>query len=166
VNRPVSALLVSTNLYRRANLGQIRSRGLSLDFVSRPTDWLQLSGGYQLAVATVTRFDPQPSLVGLWIPEVARNAASLQVGLTRRRLGVLNLTARESGRLYDDTENTAVLHGFFRLDLYAAHDFGERFTVYTTAQNLLNRRIEAGRTPLLTLAQPRTALAGLKVRFP
>jgi outer membrane receptor protein involved in Fe transport len=165
VNRPITAVFISTNNYQRANLGQIRSRGVSLDFVTRLAAWLQVSGGYQFAFATVTRFDPQPALVGLWIPEVARNAGALQVRATKREIGTLELSARESGRLFDDTSNTQVLHSFFRLDLFAEHEFGRRFSVYGTAQNLLGRRIEAGRTPLLTLAQPRTALVGLRVHL-
>ncbi|MBS1813928.1 MAG: TonB-dependent receptor [Acidobacteria bacterium] len=167
VNRPVSALLLNSTptsqTLRRENLGQIRSRGVSVDFVTQPASFLQLSGGYQLAIATVTRFQPDPSLVGNWIPEVARHAATLQLRAEHRRIGVLNLQGRESGRLYDNSANSAVLHGFFRMDVEAERTFARRWDLAVTVQNLLDRRIEAGRTPTLTLATPRVVTVSLRL---
>ncbi len=114
--------------------------------------------GYQFAVATVTNFYAQPSLVGTWIPEVARNAASLDVRVTPgSRWGTLNLLARVSGRVYDASGNQSLLHGYTRFDGYYEHPLSRRMEIYASSENLLNRRIDAGRTPLLTLASPRTA---------
>ena len=182
VNRPITAIFVSSNATpttpatsitdQRVNLGQIRSRGVSMDFTARPLKWMEMSGGYQFALATVTQFAPpsptlpqlpQPSLVGNWIPEVARNAASLQVRMLPGRWGTLNLIGRVSGRLYDDANNQFLLHGYTRFDGYYEHSIGPRVELYTSAQNLLNRRIDAGETPVLTLAAPRTALIGLRI---
>ncbi|ADV83235.1 TonB-dependent receptor [Terriglobus saanensis] len=166
VNRPITALLLSqtgtAQTLQRANLGQIQSRGVSLDFVAHPVGWMQLSGGYQYALATVTRFDPDKTLVGKWIPEVARNAGTVQMRLSQRKVGVLNVIARESGMLFDDSSNINVLHGFFRMDVNAERSLGSRFDVVVTVQNLLDRRIDAGRTPTLTLATPQVATIGLR----
>ena len=64
INRPVAAVTVSstptTLLQMRQNLGQLRSRGLSLEWQLRPAAWLTLTGGYQLAVSTVTKFPRGP----------------------------------------------------------------------------------------------------------
>jgi hypothetical protein len=38
-------------------------------------------------------------------------------------------------------------------------------SVFASAQNLLNRSIDAGRTPILTLAPPRIVQAGLRYTF-
>jgi outer membrane receptor protein involved in Fe transport len=169
VDRPITALFVSstatTSTYQRENLGQIRSRGVSVDFTMHPMRWVEASGGYQFALATVTQFAPQPVLVGNWIPEVARNSASLQVRAGTRRTGTLNLVGRVSGRLYDDANNQYLLHGYTRFDGYYEHAVGSRVEVYGSAQNVLDRRIEAGRTPVLTLAGPRTALIGLRIHM-
>ncbi len=58
INRPITALTLSTTptseLLKRENLGQIESRGVSLDFASRPASWVGIEGGYQYADATVT----------------------------------------------------------------------------------------------------------------
>ncbi|HZU09316.1 MAG TPA: TonB-dependent receptor, partial [Pseudacidobacterium sp.] len=70
VNRPITALTLqvtpTSTLLRRENLGQIESRGVSLDYEVHPAHWAALTGGYQFANATVTRYDQQPQLVGNW----------------------------------------------------------------------------------------------------
>ena len=38
----------------RENLGQIESRGVSVDYELAPLRWLAIDGGYQYAHATVT----------------------------------------------------------------------------------------------------------------
>ncbi len=166
VNRPVTALTLSVTptqiLEQRENLGQIRSRGLSLDYESQPLSWLSITGGYQYANATVTQFVQDPSLIGKWIPQVAHNMATAQVSATRRKLGLIELLGTESGRQYDDDRNAFLLHGYFQLDAYAAHTFGARTEVYGAVSNLLDREIQVGRTPILTLGMPRMASIGIR----
>lgn len=166
VNRPIAALTIDPNsspiLLMRENLGQIESRGVALDFELAPQHWLAVDGGYQYAHATVTRGAQD---LGNWIPEVARNMATLNLRAFRPRLGTLSLQSRISGRQYDDDANTYLLHGFFRLDAYASHDFGKRIQLFASGENLFNRDIEAGKTPTTTLAQPRVARAGFLFRL-
>ncbi len=168
VNRPISALTLSTTptseLLQRNNLGQIESRGISLDY-SIEERWWALTGGYQFADATVTKFTQEPGLVGNWIPQVARNMATAQLVLRKRQWGLLSLQGRMSGRQFDDDLNQYLLHGYFRLDAYASHDFGQHAQVYAEAENLFDRAIEVGRTPLLTLGTPREARVGLRLNW-
>ena len=169
INRPITALTLSTtptsSLLKRENLGQIESRGISLDFASRPWNWVSLEGGYQYADATVTANPKMPSLVGNWIPQVARNMATTQLNFQRRRLGFLSLQGRISGRQYDDDANQYLLHSYFRFGAYASHDIGRHLTAFAAGDNLFDRTIEAGKTPQLTLASPRTARFGLRINF-
>jgi outer membrane receptor protein involved in Fe transport len=166
VNRPIVA--VTTNptsspiLLKRENLGQIESKGISLDYELAPLRWLAIDGGYQFAHATVTHGG---SDLGNWIPEVARNLATMNVRAFRPTLGTLNLQGRLSGRQYDDDANNFLLAGFFRLDTYASHDFGKRLQVFAAGENVLNRQIEVGKTPTTTLGTPRVGRAGLMIRF-
>ena len=166
VNRPIVAVTINPNsspiLLKRENLGQIESKGLSLDYELAPLSWLAVDGGYQYAHATVTHGG---SDVGNWIPEVARNLATMNVRAFRPKLGTLNVQGRLSGRQYDDDANAYLLHGFFRLDAYASHDFGKRFQVFAAGENLLNRQIEVGKTPTTTLGMPRVARAGISIRL-
>jgi outer membrane receptor protein involved in Fe transport len=166
VNRPVTALTIKVTpteiVEQRENLGQIRSRGVSLDYESQPVSWLSITGGYQYANATVTQFVQEPSLVGKWIPEVAHNMATAQVRATKPKIGVVQLLGTLSGRQYDDDQNTFLLHGYFQLDAYVAHAFNSRSEIYGAVSNIFNREIEVGRTPILTLGTPRMASIGIR----
>ena len=175
VNRPIVAFTLPpppppnpppTNpppiLLMRKNLGQIESRGISLDVEAAPVSWLTLDGGYQYAHATVSRGTQD---YGNWIPDVARNLGTLNLRAFRPRLGTLSLQSQLSGRQFDDDANAFLLHGFFRLDAYASHDIGKYLRVFAAGQNLFNRSIEVAKTPTTTLDQPRVARAGFLVRL-
>ena len=166
VNRPIVAFTTNPNsnpiLLMRENLGQIESRGVSLDIEAAPVSWLALDGGYQYAHATVSRGTQD---LGNWIPEVARNLSTLNLRAYRPRFGTLNLQSRLSGRQFDDDANMYLLDGFFRLDAYASHDMGKYLQVFAAGENLFNRSIEVSKTPTTTLDQPRAARAGFLVRL-
>jgi outer membrane receptor protein involved in Fe transport len=149
----------------RENLGQIESRGVSVDYELTPMRWLAVDGGYQYAHATVTKNNQETTLVGNWIPEVARNLVTMNVRASKPALGTLALQGRLSGRQFDDDANQYLLHGYIRLDAYASHDFGKRFQFFAAGENLLNRQIEDSKTPTTTLGMPREARVGFLVRF-
>lgn len=169
VNRPVTALTIaetaSSTTLMRENLGQIRSRGVSLDTEIAPRSWLFFTGGYQYALATVTRFDQDPALIGKWIPEVPRNMATAQATVTRHAWGTLSLQVRGTGRQYDDDQNQFLLASFFRADAYASHEVNRHLEIYALAENLFDRSIEVGRTPILTLGSPRLVQGGVRIRW-
>lgn len=166
VNRPIVAVTTcatcSPILLTRENLGQIESRGVALDFELVPRSWLAVDGGYQYAHATVSKGSQD---LGNWIPEVARNMATLNLRAFRPALGTLSLQSRLSGRQFDDDANAFLLHGYFRLDAYASHNLGKRMELFAAGENLLDRQIEVSKTPTTTLATPRTARFGFLVRL-
>jgi outer membrane receptor protein involved in Fe transport len=165
VNRPIDAVSMTPTTLMRENLGQIESKGVSLDYELVPLRWLAVDGGYQYAHATVTNDSQTPALVGNWIPEVARNLATMNVRAYRPMLGTLTLQGRLSGRQFDDDANMYLLHGYFRLDAYGSHDFGTRLQLFVAGENLFNRQIEDSKTPTTTLGMPRVARAGLLIRL-
>lgn len=166
INRPISAVTINPNsspiLLMRENLGQIESRGISIDFSLAPQRWLAIDGGYQYAHATVTRGSID---VGNWIPEVARNMATLNVRAFEPRIGALSLQSRLSGRQYDDDANANMLHGYYKLDAYGSHDFGSHFELFAAGENLFDRAIEVAKTPTTTLGMHRVARAGINVKL-
>ncbi len=166
VNRPITAVTLNPNsspiLLMRENLGQIESRGISMDFEVAPRRWLALDGGYQYAHATVTRGSQD---LGNWIPAVARNLGTLNVRAFRPRLGTLSLQSRISGHQFDDDANASLLHGYFRLDAYASHDLGKHLQIFAAGENLLDRTIEVSKTPTTTLGTRRGARAGIQLRI-
>ena len=107
--------------------------------------------------ATSTPMPPSPRDgrdVGNWIPEVARNLATMNMRAYRPTLGTLNLQGRLSGRQYDDDANANLLHGYFRLDAYGSHDFGKRFESSPPAKISSTAQIEVAKTPTTTLGHP------------
>ena len=169
INRPVSAVLVSqtattmTNL--RENLGQIRSRGVELAATVRPHQTLSATIGYQYALATVTQFSAQPSLVGNWIPQVPRQSFTAQLRAATSRLGQVTLAARTSGLAYDDSGNQFPLAGFYQLDLSGSRAITRHLSANFLIQNITNQRAQVSRTPLLTLGSPIYGEAGLRLIF-
>jgi outer membrane receptor protein involved in Fe transport len=166
VNRPIVAVTTNANsspiLLLRENLGQIESRGVALDFELAPQHWLSLDGGYQFAHAVVSR---GPQDYGNWIPEVARNMATLNLRAYKPILGTLSLQSRLSGRQYDDDANLFLLHGYFRLDAYASRDIGSHLQLFAAGENLFDRDVEVSKTPTTTLGTPRVARAGFQIEL-
>ncbi|MGB7168611.1 MAG: TonB-dependent receptor [Acidobacteriaceae bacterium] len=169
VNRPIASLTLSATptsvLLKRENLGQIESRGVSLDYAMRPAAWIGIEGGYQYADATVTKNAPEPYLVGNWIPEVPRNTATAQVRFSRARWGLVSLQGRYGGRAFDDDANQFLLHSYFQLDASGQHSLGQHCVLFADGENLFDRSIEVGKTPQTTLGTPRIARVGVRVRF-
>jgi outer membrane receptor protein involved in Fe transport len=173
VNRPISAVLLSqtatTQLLQRQNLGQIRSRGMMVEAQSARWRGFDASFGYQLAVATVTAFNSgsaaQSNLTGKWIPEVPRQSVTATANYTDERLASFHVIASYSGQEFDDAQNQYRLHPYARVDVSADRNLRWGLSVFVGAQNLLNRQIDAGLTPILTLAAPRLVQGGMRFTF-
>jgi outer membrane receptor protein involved in Fe transport len=179
VDRPISAVLLSqsppppaaavTQTLQRQNLGQIRSQGMMIEAQSERWRGLDASFGYQLAFATVTAFNAsspvQPNLLGKRIPEVPRESLTATVNYVAPRIASFHAIASYTGQTFDDSANQYVLHPYARFDVSAERSLPYGLSVFAGAQNLLNRSIDAGRTPILTLAAPRLVQAGLRYSF-
>ncbi len=173
VNRPISAVLLTqiatAQTLQRQNLGQIRSRGVMVESQSRQWRGLDATVGYQFAIATVTAFNTsspaQNNLIGNWIPQVPREAVTATVNYVAAHVANLHLIGSYTGQQFDDAENQYRLHPFARLDMSADRTLWRDLSVFASAQNLLDRSIDAGRTPILTLASPRLVQAGLRFNF-
>jgi len=167
VNRPVAAVALSTTATSqtllRENLGQLTSRGITTEAEIKPASFLMLTGGYQFAVSTVTKFQADPTLVDKWTPQVPRNSASVQARLQKEQIGVLSVALRASGRQYDDSANQFKLDSYGQVDLYVERGLWRKLLVYGSVQNIGGDRFQAGRTPLLTLGAPRIVSAGLRL---
>jgi outer membrane receptor protein involved in Fe transport len=173
VNRPISAVLLSqtatSQLLQRQNLGQIRSRGVMLEGQSARWRGFDATFGYQVAVATVTAFNSsspaQSNLTGKWIPEVPRQSVTATANYTDERVASFHVIASYSGQEFDDAQNQFRLHPYVRFDVSAERRLHHGLSLFAGAQNLLNRQIDAGLTPLLTLAAPRVVQAGVRYSF-
>jgi len=173
VNRPISAVELSrtatTELLQRQNLGQIRSRGVMVEGQTERWRGLEASFGYQLAFATVTAFNTsslvQKNLTGNWIPEVPRESVTAVVNYVVPRIASVHGIFSYTGKEFDDAANQFVLHPYARVDVSGERELGRGFSVFVGAQNVLNRQIDAGLTPILTLAAPRLVQGGLRYKL-
>jgi len=148
---------------QRQNLGRTRSRGMELEFAVRVSDAVTLSGGYQFAAATVRRFPADPTLEGLLIPHVPRQALAFQARYTGGRWATAALQARYCGAEFDDDQNRLTLRRYFQLDALASRALGHGVEAFAAAENLLNQRFDVGRTPVLTIGPPLLMRAGLRI---
>lgn len=170
VNRPISAVLLTqtatSQTLQRQNLGQIRSRGAMLELQSAKWHGMDAALSYQFAIATVTAFNTsssaQDNLTGKWVPQVPRQSLTSTVNYAAARVANFHLIASYTGQQFDDAEDQFLLHPYARFDVSADRILWRGLSVFAGAQNLLNRSIEAGRTPILTLAAPRLVQAGLR----
>jgi outer membrane receptor protein involved in Fe transport len=167
VNRPVAAVTISStptsSTLLRQNLGQLTSKGVTAEAELRPVSFMVVKAGYQYADSTVTKFQADPTLVGKWTAQVPRNSGSLEARMERERWGVFGVYLRTSGQQFDDSSNQYRLAGFAQVDLYGEHRFLQWLTVWGSVQNVGDERIEAGRTPLLTLGAPRIISGGVRL---
>ncbi len=179
VNRPISAVVLSqmpappapaaSQVLQRQNLGQIRSRGVMVEAQTATWRGLDAGFGYQLAIATVTAFQAssavQSDLLGKWIPEVPRESVTATANYIAPRVASFHAIVSYTGRDFDDAANQYLLHPYARVDVSAERALGHGWSVFAGAQNVLNRTIDAGLTPVLTLAAPRMVQGGVRFRL-
>lgn len=140
----------------RQNLGSTRTRGVELE-----GDWsfgrLRTSAGWLFADAVVTAGD----LARKRLPQVPRNAATLQASVDARR-ATLAVQARWSSGQFDDDLNQLVLRGYFVADLSASVPLPHGLGLMLVGENVLGRRVEVAATPAVALGAPRALRIGLR----
>jgi outer membrane receptor protein involved in Fe transport len=150
---------------QRMNVGRTRSCGLESDWNYAATEQLRISGGYLFVDSRVVRFPANLGLEGLRIPQVARHQFSLQLMYSAPTIATLAAQVRAVGAQFDDDQNQFLLRDFTTVDLFASRRLASQVEVFAAAENLFDTKIEAGRTPVLTLGTPRTFRVGLRFRF-
>lgn len=148
---------------QRQNLGSTRSCGFEADASVRATRDLTFSGSYLHVQAKVR--EGIPALIGLRLPQVPKDQATLEARYSRQKIGVFSMQMRSSSGQFDDDLNQLYLRRFVAFYAFASHDISSRASIYAAGENIFNTRIEAGLTPVLTLAQPRTIRFGIRLRF-
>ena len=124
---------------------------------------LSFVAGYLHVSSRVTDAGGTP-LQGLQLPQIPRDQFNFQAVYTRANFGTLSFQLRASGAQFEDDLNTLPLKRFTAADVYFSHFLSERFSIYAAIENLTNSRIEAGRTPVITLGQPRAVRFGIRFR--
>jgi outer membrane receptor protein involved in Fe transport len=169
ITRPVAnvTLGVTSNLTtrQRRNLGRTRSAGIEVDLEAKVNRHWTISAGYLFAHATVLEFPANPSIEGLWVPQVARQQLSFQITFRPATEWTISAQGRFNGQQFEDDQNLLRLEPFFTLDAYAGRRIGRRVEIFAAGENLTNQRYSIGRTPVRTVAAPLGVRAGIKLSW-
>jgi outer membrane receptor protein involved in Fe transport len=150
---------------RRGNLDSSRTCGIEADGKFRVKASLWLAADYLFVNSIVSASGGNPQVVGLRLPQVARHQFSMQASWVSSRWGTARLQMRASSSQYDDDLNAFALSGYTVIGATYSRPLGPNVDVYGGIENAFGTRIEAGRTPILSLGQPRTARIGVRLRF-
>jgi outer membrane receptor protein involved in Fe transport len=146
---------------QRQNIGRTRSRGVEVDAEARVGP-VVLSAGLLHVQANVRESDS--GLAGLRVPQVPRNQATLGARYRHARGAVAAVEARWSDEQFDDDRNTFRLDDYLLLDAFFSYPVRESLAAFLALENLLDEAYEIGRTPVVTLGQPRSVRLGLTFR--
>ncbi|MFN2599314.1 MAG: TonB-dependent receptor [Pyrinomonadaceae bacterium] len=169
ITRPVANVTLSAApgliTRRRENLGRTRARGVEIETEARLSRHLSASGGYLFVEPTVLEFPANRALEGLQVPQVARQQLTFQLRYDSPSRWTAGVQGRASSSQFDDDQNLFRLAPYFTLDAYASRRVARDFELFAAAENLLDRRSEVARTPILTLGTPLVARFGFRVRL-
>jgi len=147
---------------QRRNAGEAHARGLEMDFEMRPAAWARLRASTVLADSRF-RHSLEPALEGNWLPQVPQSFLALSGDAQLGRGVSVSAIWRAISSQFDDDRNTFELAPAYQLDARLTGQI-KAWTWYVGVDNAFNSRVEVGRTPLVTLAPPRAARAGLTWR--
>jgi outer membrane receptor protein involved in Fe transport len=169
ITRPIANVTLNTTptliTDERDNLGRTRSAGVETEAEARLTNAVFVSAGYQFADAIVTSFPANPALVGLWIPQVPQQNITFQTRYEKVSLLTFAVQGRYVGDQFEDDLNTLKLRQYFTVDVFVSHAFTPSVEAFFAVENLLNQRYDIGRTPVLLVATPLLARAGVRLEF-
>ena len=148
---------------QRQNLGEIRSRGVEVDLAAGPFGSWLISGGYFYSDARVLAFPANPALEGRRIPQTPAHQITAQCRYRDARRRMAAVQARWQSEQFDDDQNRFRLAPFTTLDVMGAYPLSGAFDIFAAAENLLDKRQEVGRTPVLTLGAPRVVRVGVRL---
>ncbi len=155
------------SLRQRRNVDRVETWGLEFDFSLNMGESLQLRGGYLYTNPKVAKSTVAPELEGNRLAQVAKHQAT--IGLSVMSTDRLRLSADllVSGRQFEDDLSSRVLKGAVTVDVYAGYNFTDSIELYVAAENLFDKRVEAGRTAagLVTLGPPVFLWTGLRFKY-
>jgi outer membrane receptor protein involved in Fe transport len=169
IDKPVANVTLSATptliTRQRRNLGSTRSCGIETDSDFRIRRNFRLSIGYLFVDARVKSFSVDPMLEGSRVPQVPRHQITLQARYSEPKIVSISINLRAATSQFDDDQNQFRLGGFGVVDLFASKRFNRNFELYLAVENLFDTPIESGRTPILTLTNPRAFRVGLRLHF-
>jgi outer membrane receptor protein involved in Fe transport len=149
---------------QKQNLGLTQARGFEVASEVHVTARLQVTAAYLFVNSTVVSFAANPSLQGLFLPQVAQNQFGVQVSYAGKNWTV-GAQARFLGNQFDDDQNLLPLGRAFSLDAQVSRQIKWHTALFFAVQNLTNDRFGVSATPVLTEGPPIFARGGLRFEW-
>jgi outer membrane receptor protein involved in Fe transport len=143
-------------LRQRQNLGRATIRGLEAEVNAHFLDRWLLRAAYLRSDAVVED-------TGLRLPQAPLHQGSVEVRW--RGPVTVSAAARWIGDQFEDDRNTLVLEGYGVYDLALRRVISDRYQMFLSMENVLDRAYAVGRTPVETLGTPRLIHGGLGLRL-
>ena len=174
VKNPVSNVTRTdlVNTQQRQNLGRTRVWGLQTDVEYRVRREWRVGAGYMFNRATVTEYNANPALIGMFLPQVPKHRGSVNVSYSNPRYATVSVSAMFFGRQFDDDLNVRVKPGeseaglpaYGTVELTALRSIGNNLDVFFGVQNMFDQEYYVGLLPT-TIGSPRMVNGGIRVRF-
>ncbi len=162
LDEPVVNVTTAPQERQRQNIGQVRGRGVEAEVVFRPFPALEWTSAVALTRSTFR--DPmRPDLDGRRVPQVPGTQISSRLRLTVSRFSA-SVEVRRVGLQYEDDRNELVLSPGSLADLAVAWAVSRRLDVVVGVENVADREVVVGRTPIPTVGLPRSAYVSVRVR--
>jgi outer membrane receptor protein involved in Fe transport len=147
---------------QRQNAGALDSKGIQLTASTElHKDW-SFRADYQFADSTITRFEPNPALVGKRVPQVPQHSFATSLTFHRAAWTAV-LNGRLTSQQYEDDLNTFDLGGASSFDVYGSRKWNDHFETFVAAENILDQRDLIARTPTPNLSLPFSARVGVRI---
>ncbi len=146
----------------RQNAGDAVSTGVEADLEWRVGRAVRLTSSLTWVDASFEN-SREPAIEGKQLPQVPDVSATVS-GLVTHRWMSATVLLRTTGHQFDDDRNTFRLAPATQVDATVSGRV-RSVRVFVAGENLLDARIETGRTPLVTLAPGRAVRAGVQVLF-
>jgi outer membrane receptor protein involved in Fe transport len=161
---PVTNVTVASGGRQRQNVGAIRARGFETELVLRPARFVEWTAVVALTASTF-RDPSRPALDGRRVPQVPGWQYSSRLRLAGSPLWA-SAELRRVGRQYEDDRNELPLSPASVIDVVAGWRVSPRFDVRLGVENLMNREVEVGRTPVPTVGLPRAVHVSVRIASP
>jgi outer membrane receptor protein involved in Fe transport len=149
---------------RRLNLDESVVKGVALSAKWHLSESLSADAQYLYNDATVTEANIAPALEGLRLAQVPRHSASAGLVWIAGRWSI-SPRVRFMGEQFEDDTNTLRLASATIIDLSISTKVGQFAEIFVSAENLLDERIETGRSSsgLVNVGMPRMLLVGFRL---
>jgi outer membrane receptor protein involved in Fe transport len=162
VDDAIANVTLSANQRQRRNAGDARATGIELDGEVRPLSRLWIRGSATIVDATFEE-SLEPAIDGKRLPQVPRVSVAASAVVKLPRDLDASVVWRALSEQFDDDRNVFELAAARTLDLRVAgrlRQWGWALSI----ENVVDTRVEVGRTPLVTLAPGRSIRLGVSWR--